>query len=174
MSKKQQKLLQKIREFRLLDDDFMSKVFEDDIECTEFILRIILDKPDLKVEEVRIYHVERVVKETEELFGDEAHIIYVNGAYRGDTPLGLLMHDFSCADPEAMHYKLLADKTRYYKKDERGVESMCKIVEELIEDEKREIAMRMLKDGKLQKEEIATYAGLTLEQVEGLLKRRDM
>lgn len=45
-------LIQKIREFRLLDDDFMSKVFEDDIECTELVLHIIMDKPDLKVQEV--------------------------------------------------------------------------------------------------------------------------
>ena len=36
---KQEELLQKIKEFRLLDDDFMSKVFEDDIACTEFLLR---------------------------------------------------------------------------------------------------------------------------------------
>ncbi len=35
-------LLSKIAQFRLFDDDFMSKVFEDDIEATEFLLRIIL------------------------------------------------------------------------------------------------------------------------------------
>lgn len=46
-------IIQKIKGFRLLDDDFMSKVFEDDIECTEFLLHIIMDKPDLKVQEVR-------------------------------------------------------------------------------------------------------------------------
>ena len=50
---KRETLIQKIKAFRLLDDDFMSKVFEDDIECTEFLLHIIMDKPDLKVQEVR-------------------------------------------------------------------------------------------------------------------------
>ena len=50
---KREVLIQKIKAFRLLDDDFMSKVFEDDIECTEFLLHIIMDKPDLKVQEVR-------------------------------------------------------------------------------------------------------------------------
>ena len=35
-------LLSKIAQFRLFDDDFMSKVFEDDIEATEFLLKIIL------------------------------------------------------------------------------------------------------------------------------------
>lgn len=40
--------LQRLRGFRLLDDDFMSKVFED-TECAEFLLQIILNRDDLKV-----------------------------------------------------------------------------------------------------------------------------
>ena len=31
-----------------------------------------------------------------ERFEDGSHILHVNGAYRGDTPIGRLMHDFSC------------------------------------------------------------------------------
>ncbi len=42
---------------------------------------------------------------------------------------------------------------------------MCKLVEELIINEKKEIAIRMLKDGKLQKEEIEKYFSLALEQL---------
>ena len=245
---KREALIQKIKEFRLLDDDFMSKVFENDIECTEFLLHIIMDKPDLKVEQVRtqyaiknllgrsvrldiyaidsaqkkynievqradkgagakrarynssvidtnsllagakfeelpetyvifitendvmginqpIYHVERVVKETGNAFGDEAHIIYVNGAYRDDSPLGLLMHDFACANPNDMHYKILADKTRYFKEDERGVVAMCKIVEDLIDSEKKEIALRLLSQNILSREQIAESVGLDVEIV---------
>lgn len=30
-----------------------------------------------------------------------------------------------------MHYKILADKTRYFKEDAKGVAAMCKIMEEL-------------------------------------------
>ena len=44
--------LQRIRGFRLLDDDFMSKCFED-YECVELVLRIILGKDDIKVEKVQ-------------------------------------------------------------------------------------------------------------------------
>lgn len=116
-----------------------------------------------------IYHVERVVQETGYLFDDEAHIIYVNGEYRDDTPLGHLMHDFSCTNPDDMYYKILADRTRYYKEDEKGVVAMCKLVEDLINNEKKEIALKMLEDGKLKKEEIAKYFGLTLEQMEELV-----
>lgn len=43
-----------------------------------------------------IYHINRMVEETGKKFQDEAHIIYVNGAYRDESPLGILMHDFSC------------------------------------------------------------------------------
>ena len=64
-----------------------------------------------------IYHIDRMVNETGKFFRDEAHIIYVNGAYRDDSPLGLLMHDFSCTNPKDMNYKILADKTRYFKED---------------------------------------------------------
>lgn len=43
--------LQRLRGFRLLDDDFMAKVFEDKA-CAELLLRIILRKHDLVVNEV--------------------------------------------------------------------------------------------------------------------------
>lgn len=44
--------LQRIRGFRLIDDDFMNACFENNIEGTELILRIILNKPDLTVKSV--------------------------------------------------------------------------------------------------------------------------
>ena len=121
-----------------------------------------------------IYHIERIIKETGKIFGDETHIIYVNGAYQDDTPLGMLMHDFSCKNPDNMHYKLLAEKTRYFKEDKRGVALMCKIMEELIDNEKKESALRMLADGELSLEKIAKYSGLTLEQVKELAQLQMM
>lgn len=51
LQKKHEEDLQRIKGFRLLDDDFMNKVFEDK-ECTEFLLRVILDRDDLEVLEV--------------------------------------------------------------------------------------------------------------------------
>ena len=40
---------------RLLDDDFMNKVFEDKA-CAEFLLQIILQRSDLKVAQVHVQH----------------------------------------------------------------------------------------------------------------------
>ena len=248
---KKQELLDRIKEFCLFDDDFMSKVFEDNEEGIELLLHIIMEIPELRVirartqysiknllgrsarldidavdtegkkynievqradkgagvkrarynsslidansllpgedydhlpetyvifitendvlgEDKPIYHIERVIQETGQNFNDEEHIIYVNGTYRGDTPLGKLMHDFSCKNPDDMYYKILADCTRYYKQDEKGVDAMCRIMEELIDGEKKESAVRLLKLGKLSDEEIAIGLGLDIEVVKTL------
>ena len=60
----------------------------------------------------------------EELFNDETHIIYVNGEYKGNDPIDDLMHDFHCKKADDMKSKLLADRARYLKEDEKGV-SIC-------------------------------------------------
>lgn len=45
--------LQRLRGFRLLDDDFMTKCFEGNPESIELVLQIVLDKQELKVIDVR-------------------------------------------------------------------------------------------------------------------------
>lgn len=52
LTKKQEADLQRIRQFRLIDDVFMNKVFEDK-SCVELLLQIILDRTDLHVERGR-------------------------------------------------------------------------------------------------------------------------
>ena len=42
-------LLERIQKLNLLEDDFMTKCFEENVEATELVLRIILSKPDIKV-----------------------------------------------------------------------------------------------------------------------------
>lgn len=39
--------LQRLRDLRPIDDDFMRCLFKDNILLAEFVLRIITDKPDL-------------------------------------------------------------------------------------------------------------------------------
>ena len=51
-----------------------------------------------------LYHVDRYVRETKELFEDGSHIIYVNGNYKGKDEIGQLISDFHQADPEKIHY----------------------------------------------------------------------
>ena len=51
---------------------------------------------------------------------------------------------------------------------------MCKLVDDLIESEKKWIAVKMLQDGKLSKKEIAQYFDFTLGQVEDLANSQTM
>lgn len=45
--------LQRIRGFRLIDDDFMNACFDDNIKATELLLRIILNRSDITVKRVK-------------------------------------------------------------------------------------------------------------------------
>lgn len=258
--RKRQEILQRIQRARLMDDEFMTKCFEDNVECTELVLRIVLDKDDLKVKSARtqytvknlqgrsvrldifaddsmgrkynieveksekgasskrarynsslmdanmilpgddvellpenyvifiteedifgtgipVYHIDRVVEETGMPFGDATHIIYVNGAYRGDDFLGRLMHDFSCTDADDMNYGKLSDRVRYFKETEEGVEAMSRAMEELakkwaeeeVQEEREAVVFRMLETGETDLEKIAKVSKLTVEAVERLM-----
>ena len=70
---------------------------------------IFITENDIMETGLPIYHIDRTVKETGELFGDESHIIYVNSQIKDESALGKLMHDFSCTDAKDMKYKILAD-----------------------------------------------------------------
>lgn len=45
--------LQRLRNFRLMDDDFMTKCFEGNPKYIQLVLRIVLEMPDLVVVDVR-------------------------------------------------------------------------------------------------------------------------
>ena len=211
-------ILAQIQRLRLIDDDLMTVVFSGDKAITEFLIRILLDRNDLKVTKAMtqvekhdlfgrsvkldivaenifkteynieiqraskgagakriryhqamldshtlrknddftalpnlyiifilehdlfnrgnpIYYVNKTLDIKDEdgrylPFNDGCNIMYVNGDYRGDTPLGKLMHDFSTPNADEMYYDELASRVRFHKQDEKGVETMCQIIEE--------------------------------------------
>lgn len=90
-----------------------------------------------------IYHINRIIEETGEAFGDEAHIIYVNSQIKDETALGKLMHDFSCTDPKDMKYPVLAERVKYFKEDTKGVTNMCKALEDMRNETIHEKAVRV-------------------------------
>ena len=255
IDQKHQEDLQRLRGFRLLDDDFLTKCFEGDTASIELVLQIVLEKPDLKVLDVRtqvfvenlldrsvrldilatdstgaklnvevqrsdkgagrkrarynssmmdanllkkgedfdklpetwvifitendvmgkgllLYPIERCFLGTGERFEDGSHILYVNGAYRSDTPIGKLMHDFSCTDAADMYYGILADRVRFFKESKEGIKIMCRAMEDMRDQTLKEgmkgVALRMLAAGKYALEEIVNISGLSLEEVKQL------
>ena len=54
-----------------------------------------------------------------------------------------LMHDFHCKKADDMKNKLLAERTRYLKENEKGVKHMCRIMEEMAKEERDERTIEM-------------------------------
>ena len=260
--------LQKIKELRLMDDDFFSEALDGKTEAVEYILNTVLERDDIKVKSTKaqveyksatkrsikldiqaedvngrlmdieiqrsdrgsgvrrarfhssmidrallskgddfedlvdtyvifitekdkfgmgipLYHIERKISEMDNaLFGDGAHILYVNGEYRNlEHPVGSLMHDFNCKDAKDMVNPLLAEEVRYLKETEGGRSQMSRILEEM----RNEVAEKAKAEGnhekavntalkmiakKYEAEEIAEITGLSLEEVRKLAENQ--
>ena len=218
--------LELLEGFTLLDDEFMTIVFDRNTEATELLLNIILGRNDMEVTEVvaqreyknpgadvrrarfhssmldtkmlkekqkfkelhesyvifitkndymkmglPLYHVERTVQESGALFGDGAHIIYVNGSYKNDSdPVGKLMHDFRCTSAVDMFYQELAKSVRHFKETEGGRSQMSKAMEERINREKDKERIETL-FGVV--EDLMEAMKMTAEQAMSLIKISD-
>ena len=87
------KNLERIRQLRLLDDDFLSVCFDGDNEITQFVLRILLNKEDLKVIEVKTQYSVKNLKGHSvilDVFATDSHgmryDIEIQRADRGASP----------------------------------------------------------------------------------------
>lgn len=147
-----------------------SRIFQNSRSHTFFIT-----ENDVRGANIPIYIFDRQDTITGEPFGDYEHIIFVNGAYNNpdDTSdLAKLIHDFACCNDEDMYFDLMAESTHYYKKTEKGVSHMCKLMEDMRNDEKMQeklrTAIRMLADGVLTYEQIAKFTLLPSEKIEEL------
>jgi hypothetical protein len=109
-------------------------------------------------------------------FDDREHILYVNGEGRNeDTNLGRLMHDFFCRDPRDMHSQVLAERARFFKESEEGVEIMSEVMEKLREEalreRNREVAEKALDRG-LAVEATADLLDLAVDEVRKIAEQR--
>ena len=102
-----------------------------------------------------IYHIDRHIKEADDSFQDEAHIIYVNSRKQEDTELGRLMHDLYCKNADEMHSPVLAKRVHELKDTQKGVELMCHEMEKIYSEgmesgelrAKKETALSMAEEG---------------------------
>ena len=92
---------------------------------------IFITKRDILGYDLPIYHIQRTIKELHADFNDESYIIYVNSKKQDQTELGKLMHDFYCKNAADMNSEILAKKVRELKETQKGVDSMCRELEEL-------------------------------------------
>lgn len=92
---------------------------------------IFVTRKDVLAAGEPIYHIERVIREGGGSFGDESHIVYVDASRRDDTELGRLMADFNAKRSADMNNGVLAGRVRELKETTKGVESMCKEMQEI-------------------------------------------
>ena len=92
---------------------------------------IFITRDDILGYDFPIYHIDRHIKEADDSFQDEAHIIYVNSRKQEDTELGRLMHDLHCKNADAMHSPVLAKRVHELKDTQKGVELMCHEMEKI-------------------------------------------
>ena len=116
-----------------------------------------------------------MIQETGTPFGDGSHIIYVNAQHKNDTPLGRLMHDFSCTQAKDMHYPILAERVRYFKENMEGATTMCLEVEKLVISERNEGRAEGRAEGRLEERAASVRAvmaalHLTIDEAMDLLK----
>ena len=81
-----------------------------------------------------IAHIDRIIRENGKEFGDEEHFIYVDSSKDDGGELGRLMHDFRVKEAKEMQEGALADRVRELKETEKGVEHMCKEMEQLCDE----------------------------------------
>ena len=120
---------------------------------------IFITRDDILGYGLPIYHIDRQIKELNEAFQDEAHIIYVNSRKQDDTELGRLMHDLHCKKADEMHSPILAKRMYELKETQKGVELMCHEMEKIYSEgmesgekrgelkAKKETALSMAEEG---------------------------
>lgn len=93
------------------------------------------------------------------------------GADRDETPIGKLMHDFSCTGPADMYYDVLANRVKFSRSKD-GILIMCRTMEDMrnqtLHEGMIEIASKLLSDGTLTVEKIAECVSLPLDEVKKL------
>ena len=78
-----------------------------------------------------VAHIDRMIRENGIEFADEAHFIYADSSHQDDTEIGKLMHDFRCKNAKDMQEGALSDRVKMLKETEKGVEYMCREMEEI-------------------------------------------
>ena len=93
-----------------------------------------------------LYNVQRCLIGNGEVFEDGSHVVYMNAACQDDTPLGRLMQDLNCKDPNKMHYKELADTVSYFKTTKEGEANMASVIELYAKNQAEKVAAKVAEE----------------------------
>ncbi len=130
---------------------------------------IFITENDIFKEGKPLYHYIRTEEESGKPLGDGSHIIYVNGAYVGDGPLGWFISDLREPDPGKIHFAIFAERMNFLKNNTKGEKEMCQIMEELVEKRAKKELQKGIQKGRLEGIQISVRLcrqfGLSDEQI---------
>lgn len=149
-----------------MDIEFLDK--NQDFEELPNTYTIFITENDIYNEGKPVYPIERINMATGKPFNDGEHILYVNGAYVGDSDIGKLMHDFRCTNADDMYFDIMAERTRYFKETPEGVSYMCQIVENRVNERAIDIAIGLLTETEVSVDMIAKVTKLPIDKIKEL------
>lgn len=120
------RMLKEHDEFKVLKDSYV----------------IFIYKHDKFRKGLPIYRADRIVLETGQALNDGAHIIYVNGMYKGNDEIGKLIADFHSLSSKDMNYKELSDGVHHFKETKEGRGIVCEKVKQYAEKYAEEEAQK--------------------------------
>ena len=126
---------------------------------------IFITKNDVLGYNRPISHIQRRINETEDIFQDGQHILYVNSKKQDDTELGRLMHDLHCEEADEMYSNILSTRVHQLKETAEGVNQMCQELEEIYNEGEQSGVQK----GELKKARETTLAllemGMSVKQI---------
>ena len=140
--------LERLKALRYMDDDFMTVCLADNFEGVELILRIVLGQEDIKIKSIRTQ------EPLKNLQGRSAILdVHAIDSTKKEFDVEIQRSDAGAG----------AKRARYFKQDEKGVATMCKIMEDMRNEAAREAvrkttkenARRLLKLGKIRIDEVS-------------------
>ena len=148
------RMLKKKQKFRDLKDSYV----------------IFIYKHDKFGKGLPVYHINRHIEETGELFSDGSHIIYVNGKYKGDDEVGRLIRDFHQSEAEKIENKALADGVKHFKETKGGRKLMCEAVEKYAQEVAEEREKKAEKRGQKRGETRGEKRGISRGEILKIIK----
>lgn len=145
-------------------DSNPSETFEEVIE----LYIVYISEFDFLKGEKTIYHVDKVLRETQRVVDDGLHEIFVNTVIDDGTDIAELMACFTKKEVKNPKFKKLSSEVARLKNTEGGVSAVCEVMQkyEKIAADKERISLltKLYRKGSLSLAEAAEEANLTEEE----------
>lgn len=92
---------------------------------------IFITAEDFRRKGLPAYELKRFYVDDGQPGNDGTSIMFINGEYRGDDPIGKLMHDFNAISAKDMKNSLLADGMKFYKETDMGKRELSELEQKI-------------------------------------------